>query len=52
MSMITADIALSSAPTREAAKIRRLPRALGLGMAALATGVMWYGAVVAIRFLF
>lgn len=52
MSMIMADVALSSAPTREAAKTRRLPRALGLGLAALATGMMWYGAVAAISFLF
>jgi hypothetical protein len=52
MSTILADAALSSTPARDASRTQRLPRALGLGLAALMTGALWCGVVAAFRFRF
>jgi hypothetical protein len=51
MPTITAEAALSPASHDEAVRPRRLPRAVGLGVAALISLGLWCGAFMAIGYL-
>lgn len=51
MPTIVADIDISSAQAPSATKPRRLPRLVGLGMAAVVSLVLWYGLFAAVHSL-
>jgi len=51
MPTIVADIAIIQAPSPSATKSRRLPRLVGLSIAAAGSFALWYGLFAAARFL-
>ncbi len=52
MSIIPAQINFADIPAVHAAPVRRLPRAIGWGLAALASGGLWSGLVIIIHRIF